>query len=119
MENYEAHILSRYSGGFHIAFENGLIVSVQWRPGTYTQNGREISDDLFERFDLSNPNQIQRSTDVEIALLDSNENFVDPRDYGIDVPDDWFAWGDVVAGHISMEELAEFIYRVSKAKVEG
>lgn len=112
MENYEAHIFSRYSGGFHIGFTNGLIVSVQWRPGTYTQNSC-MNPDFGSRY-----NQIQKSTDVEIALLDSHENFVDPRDYGIDVPDDWFCCDDVV-GHVSMEELAEFIYRVSKAKVEG
>lgn len=81
---------SDYSRGFHITFENGWTVSVQFAPGNYCEN---------RRLDFKNsPNQCK---DAEIAAWDSNG--------------DWYKFAhDTVEGWQTPNQVLEFMNTISK-----
>ena len=84
------------NGGFQITFENGLTASVQWRSGNYCDN-------------YSSPftNAFQESNTAEVAVFDTAGEFVN-MDYFYNGNND----GEV-AGFLSPEDVAEFLYKVS------
>ena len=59
--------------GFHMTFENGLTVSVQWGAGNYCDN--HFPEDL----DFSCKKDAASDT-AEVAVLKGNE-FLDPQDF--------------------------------------
>ena len=84
------------NGGFQITFANGLTASVQWRSGNYCDNH-------FSRFTTD----FQESNTAEVAVLDSRGEFVN-MNYFYDGTND-----DEVAGYLSSDQVAEFLYKVS------
>lgn len=59
---------SHRRNGFHMTFDNGYTISVQWGIGTYSDNHLDMSFDF---------DKIKPSKTAEIAVLDSNEDLVD------------------------------------------
>lgn len=88
-------VISTLNRGFQMTFENGLTISVQFGSGNYC-----------ERRSLYNINESKEPTihskNAEIAIWnEANEWF----DFG----------GDTVKGYCSANEIAEWIYKASKA----
>ena len=87
------------ANGFHMTFANGLTVSVQWGFGTYSDN-------------YDNSNALYRvgeaSTTAEVAVFGQDGEFVNPSCFGN------FGDGfDDVVGHLSANEVADFINAVA------
>lgn len=74
--------------GFHITFENGWTVSVQWGAGNYGDN---YDHPFFDKGD------VPPSTRAEIAAWDYNRKWHE------------FESGDTVNGYVSPDEVAAFI----------
>lgn len=92
---------SGYNRGFHMTFENGITVSVQWGKGNYCERRNKrghITDDLKE--------PITTSPDAEIAIWDADNNWLD---FGAPT-------GGDVKGWVKPQEVAEWIYLASNAK---
>ena len=79
--------------GFHITFENGWTVSVQWGPGNYCDN-------YAARFDLDGRTDWESST-AEVAAWPAEG--------------DWYQFehGDTVDGHRSPAEVLAFVNMVA------
>lgn len=96
------HITSKH--GFHLQFENGWTVSVQWGPYNYCENYfmRYTLDGKDVPSEESYPDSYQ-SKDAEIAAWDSSG--------------EWFDFGDdTVKGWVSADEVADFIHKVRNFK---
>ena len=74
--------------GFHMTFENGYVLSVQWNPGTYCSD-RNYDDNA-------------ESKTAEVAIWrKEDETFIRLRD-----------WDDDVQGWYSADQVAELINKV-------
>lgn len=96
---------SSYSGsGFHMTFDNGYTISVQWGYGSYTENqyNYNVVADKYRKY--------TQAEHAEIAVFDSRSNeFMNPSDYmGVDYDGD-----DEVVGWVPADEVAAIIYHVA------
>lgn len=80
--------------GFHITFENGCTVSVQFGVGNYCENR--------DRWNVENEADsiMWDSRDAEIAAWDANGDWIRP---------DYEDWGDDVSGWRHPHEVLKFI----------
>jgi len=81
--------------GFHITFKNHLTVSVQFGLGTYTENRTKC-------------NENEKCLNAEIAIIDSNDQFVTSKFFADD------PYVTDVAGYLSPEQVAKIILDVSE-----
>jgi len=91
---------STYNKGFSLTFENGLTISVQFGYENYCsrKNDSGFSCDIWK-----SDQPIIKSMDAEIAIWDAHNN--------------WYDFGnDTVTGWVNPDEIAKWIYVVSKAK---
>lgn len=83
--------------GFSMTFENGLTISVQFGGNNYCANY------LTETAGKEHLQPHTYCPDAQIAIWDKKGN--------------WFNFGcDTIKGYCSTEEVANWIYKVSKAK---
>lgn len=87
--------------GFHMTFENGLTVSVQWGLGNYCDN-RNIMDFSFTK-DME-------SSDAEVGVFHGERilnvnNFLSEKDA---------CWHDDVAGYLTPEQVVDLLVRVKE-----
>lgn len=92
---------SNTGNGFHMTFDNGYTISVQWGYGSYCENQY--------RHDIGF-NDPCKAEHAEIAVIDTrSKEFVDPSDYmGVD-----YDGGDDVVGWVTADEVAAIIYHVA------
>ena len=89
---------SNSNKGFQITFENGWTISVQFGPGSYSSVRNLTSYQEFDK-PMQTPNW--SSPDAEIAIWDKDG--------------EWYNFGsDVVKGHVTPNEVAEWIDKISK-----
>lgn len=88
--------------GFHMTFENGLTISVQWGAGNYCDN--HFPEDL----DFSFSKDAESDT-AEVAIWGPDKEFIDPQTF---VKYDINSDGDV-AGYLDSDQVAELIHNVS------
>lgn len=92
-------IRTTFNRGFQLSFENGLTISVQIGSTNYCERrGGEFGEEQTM--------DVVSSRTAEIAIWDKNDN--------------WFLFGDgvsgdMVNGYISADDIAEWIYKTSKA----
>ena len=86
--------------GFQITFANGLTASVQWGVGNYCDNH-------FSSQDFCAP---AKSTNAEVAVIGTDGELID---YVESFLPEGVSTDGTVAGWLSPEEVAEFLYRVS------
>jgi hypothetical protein len=79
--------------GFHLAFENGVVLSVQIGGGNYCDN----YDELVGR----NPSHLPASTTAEFAVWQSGRGM-------LEMPD-----GNTVAGYVPIEKVVKVIAKLS------
>lgn len=99
-----------WKGGFHITFENGYTVSVQFGYGNYCEHHYKF-DEVTKRIidegaKLDEPSAIHYagpSKDAEVAAWDSKGNWI--RFPG---------WDDVVKGYMSPDEVLEIFNYVAR-----
>lgn len=92
MENFK----STLNKGFQMTFENGLTISVQFGGGNYCKNR---NNDFMAESKID----VVESPNAEIAIWDEHKR--------------WFNFGgDEVKGYVSPDEVAKWIYKVSRAK---
>jgi len=85
--------------GFHLVFDNGLCLSVQFGNGNYCENyGRE--DMSFDRL----PFVLVQSSTCEIAVIDKNGNYI--TDKFIDCK------GDDVCGYVKFSQFLEVLDKI-------
>lgn len=92
--------------GFHMTFENGLDVSVQWGAGNYCENHFPADMDFTFSKDA-------KSCDAEIAVIYKDE-FLDPKHF----IDEEVSGDGMVCGYLSTEQVAKIIYNASVMSVE-
>lgn len=86
--------------GFHMTFENGLTVSVQWGAGNYCDN--HFPEDL----DFSYKKDAASDT-AEVAVLRGNE-FLDPQGFmSYEISGD-----GTIAGYLSPSEVVDLLVAV-------
>ena len=91
--------------GFHMTFENGLSISVQWGAGNYCDNHYPKNMDFSFSKDAE-------SDTAEIAIITPDGEFLNPEDFGIE-------YGDgMVAGYLSPEEVVDLMYQVKNTTAE-
>ncbi len=85
------------NSGFHITFENGWTVSVQWSPGNYCEHHWANIDGKQHEVAL------WKSADAEIAAWDKDN--------------DWYDFGDdTVKGYLKADEVLEFMNKIANLK---
>lgn len=85
--------------GFHITFENGLTVSVQWGAGNYCEN--------HDNMDFSCTKDME-SKDAEVAVW-SNECWLNANNF---LSDEDVDWRDDVVGWLTPEQVVDLLVRV-------
>lgn len=90
--------------GFHIAFENGLEVSVQWGAGNYCDN--HFPKDMDFTFSKD-----AESDTAEVAVIKDND-FADIDQF---LPDGCGSDG-TVAGYLTPEQVVELLMNVKNYK---
>ena len=85
--------------GFHITFENGLTVSVQWGGGNYCENHYNI--DFSRTKDMESKN-------AEVAVW-SNECGLNANNF---LSDEDANWCDDVVGWLTPEQVVDLLVRV-------
>jgi hypothetical protein len=95
--------------GFHMEFENGWTVSVQFGKYNYCDNqvAHESLDELFNSSSASQPlpyapeaREVMTSPNAEIAAWDADGN--------------WYDFGnDTVKGYVTPDEVLEFMNMIS------
>ena len=75
--------------GFHIEFDNGLTISVQFGRGNYCNNRNSNVDDSTGNYDFC--------SNAEIAVFDSKGKFVPISEH------------DDAAGHVDINHVLDFI----------
>ena len=91
--------------GFHITFENGLTVSVQWGAGNYCDNHFYC--------DFSHTKDMESNT-AEVAVW-SNERWLNANDFtGEEVCDSC----DDVVGYLTPEQVVDLLVKVRECPVE-
>lgn len=86
-------------GGFHIQFENGICVSVQFRWANYCEN-RDNKDYAGFPIVKTRDDSLVKSKDAEIAIWDKDNNWI---------TDEFFEDGDQVQGYVTPEKLLEVL----------
>lgn len=94
--------LSTMRKGFHMTFENGLAVSVQWGAGNYCDNHFPEDNDFSFSKDA-------KSRDAEVAVV-YKDRFLDPKHF----IDEEIGGDGMVSGYLSAEQVAKIIYNASK-----
>lgn len=100
--------MSRFSAngrGFHMTFENGLTVSVQFGPGNYCEN--------HDAMDFS-IGKIWSSKNAEVAVL-QNLDFLNANYF---LPEESADWCDDVVGQLNTSEVVDLLVRVRNATEE-
>lgn len=93
-------IVSRENSKISMFFQNGYSISIIFGWGSYTDNRNHPKmNDLSKEYEVT-------SSTVEIAIFDSNNNWYnfETEKFEKDSTD--------VAGYISIDDLAEWIYKV-------
>ena len=93
--------LSTMRKGFHMTFENGLTVSVQWGAGNYCDNHFPEDRDFTFSKDAE-------SDTAEVAVIDPRGKFIDPQkffDYEINSD-------GMVAGWLDPSQVVELLANV-------
>jgi len=86
-----------FNRGFHMTFDNGLTISVQWGHFNYCERKKEV----YITDELRHP--IVESKDAEIAIWDKSK-------------DSWLNFGsDTVKGYCTSNEVADWICKASAA----
>ena len=98
--------LSTMRKGFHMTFENGLTVSVQWGAGNYCDNHFPADNDFSFSKDA-------KSSNAEIAILYKDE-FLDPQHF----TDEKIGGDGMVSGYLSAEQVAKIIYNASTTPID-
>lgn len=83
--------------GFHMTFENGWTVSVQFRPWNYCDN-KDYQQSVVDW--RPNPNKYS-CNNAEIAAWDKDDNWYN------------FDNDDTVKGYVSANQIANFIQKIS------
>lgn len=91
--------------GFHMTFENGLTISVQWGAGNYCDNHFPKDKDFTFSKDA-------KSKTAEVAVLDPFGEFIDPQMF----MEKYIDGDGEVAGYLDADTVAELIYNVSRYK---
>ena len=93
--------------GFHVTFENGWTVSVQFGPHNYCSNRSEIAGDYHEpvKRDGIAYWESQRSNNAEIAAWDANGAWY------VFNPEDEFS--ETVKGWVSPDEVLAFMNEIA------
>ena len=95
--------VSTMNKGFHMTFDNGLTVSVQWGAGNYCDNHFPADKD----FSFSKPAE---SNTAEVAVWDKSEKWIDPQGFV-----DYEISGDgMVAGYLTADQIAELMHNVAQ-----
>ena len=93
--------VSTWRKGFQMTFENGLTASVQWGAGNYCDNHFPAD------FDFSFSKDAESNT-AEIAVLDSQREFLDPQDFfPYEISND-----GMVAGYLTPSEVVDLLVAV-------
>lgn len=91
--------ISMRRSGFHMTFPNGLTVSVQWGAGCYCDN--------HDNWDFTHSKDTESDT-AEIAVLDSQEEFIDPQQFfDYEINND-----GMVAGYLTPSQVVELLANV-------
>lgn len=90
--------------GFHMTFENGLTISVQWGAGNYCDNYFPKDRDFTCSKDAS-------SRTAEVAVFDSSDEFIDPQKF---MEESIIKGDEQVVGYLTADQVAQIIYNVSK-----
>lgn len=89
--------------GFHITFDNGYCISVQFGAGNYCENRDFVADGcLFTPASDKDAGE-KGSRDCEIAIFDPQNNMLHVEE-----------WGDEVKGWVTPNELLEWMEYTSK-----
>ena len=88
--------------GFHLKFENGYTVSVQFGPGSYCEN-RSLDYVDFNREPRS---KTCESSDAEVAVWDDKGAWVTQRAWDSVHKE---ALEDMVVGHLSTDEVLKLL----------
>lgn len=92
--NNNSMFTSTMNKGFQLTFENGWKISVQWGPGNYCEN-RNMGN-----FKEPASRIKWESLTAEIAIWKGTSDYT-------------FENGDIVKGHLTTNEVAEWITKVS------
>ena len=93
--------------GFHMTFENGLTVSVQWGAGNYCDN--HFPDDM----DFSCSKDAQSDT-AEVAVMHGRK-FLNANRF---LPEEDSDWCDDVIGWLTPEQVVGLLMRVRDCSAE-
>lgn len=104
MDNSHYKGMFRTNGsGFHLSFDNGWTVSVQWGPMNYCEHYHEREDSAV--LEALNDKKIWESKTAEIAAWKNGKE----GDASL-----WYNFGnDTVKGRVSTDEVAAFIVMVA------
>jgi len=91
--------------GFHITFENGITISIQFSEHNYCDN----KTTSYSTMDNLSPNQNSRCENAEIAIWDKKNNWI---------TQDFTEKSDSsgVAGWVDVEEVFEIIDRIREVE---
>lgn len=99
--------------GFHIKFQNGVTVSVQFGPYSYC--GKNIQHEQLDATAIYHANEWYNSRDAEIALWARKGDWLTKKAAmeieGLELHDD-------VIGYVTPERVAKYIEWASKQKEE-
>lgn len=93
--------------GFHMTFENGLTVSVQWGAGNYCDN--HFPDDLD--FSCSKD---ARSDTAEVAVMRGRKVL----NANCFLPEDVADWQDDVVGWLTPEQVTDLLVKVKNTTAD-
>ena len=94
-----------HNRGFHMTFNNGITISVQFGRGNYCER-RDGSYDAYNKSDANTPIVVSKNAEIAIWHKDSDTWFTfDSRD-----------WNDQVKGWVSVQEVAEWISYIKHAR---
>jgi len=96
--------------GFHITFENGYTLSIQWKSGNYCEN--YYNDDFCNR--TRNP-----SKDAEIAILDPFGELLDEDTFNKYLPENLQGDFDNVCGYVTPEDALYVMNQVANIPKRG
>ena len=95
--------ISTESKGFHITFENGLAISVQWGKGNYCSN---YNGDCYNMFCHG-----AESKTAEVAVFKGNKFM----DLNLFLSEDIYTDGQV-AGYLTPEDVVDLLVKVKEYK---
>lgn len=93
--------------GFHMTYENGLTVSVQWGAGNYCDNRFPADLDHLYREDA-------RSDTAEVAVM-RGRKFLNANYF---LPEDVADWQDDVVGWLTPEQVTDLLVKVKNTTAD-